>query len=650
MTAVARFALALGLLSATSCTLFRDPVSKYINKNFPPVSIDDQREIAINTATKTLGDIPAPDLAFGAPLPALEQVLNTEAVKKTGVTAVRLRGEEQLLRIDAEFNHRFSGPEKPASAGDELLAKLQPEVRGTLRFYAGITSGIVQPDDTARVKLTILPVFTAVTIDKVKVGGKYDVSLLGRAVAGVLNDYAANVSGELARSPLMQVTIPTTLEDVQQGITFPDGDGTITIGTQPVHSPVRVRGVVWLVDAGSITGLAQTVPVEQVFTSNAVRTTAFGELRQKFLDTFRRQFDPASTPAGPWAAIRKDLLAYITNSVVQQAAICITSNAELPEERAKEEVRFPDESSVDCTPTRNCSPTRACDFAPQRDTRDCSVCILYRPGWPLGDGGCAQRGNDPFCEAAKAAQNAIYDADAALKKFDCERLKEQERLTCEVEKAGEKALCETGKELLKRLARTGKFANIEAGVRAKTDNLKVCLQRMRLADDLSSAEMGLHATGGASAHVDMKFIPLDIIGHLTCQVPWTESRDFHATLREADIRLAPRIRFIPNPDGAQVRVTLPKGQLPLKLEPGPTEFLLTSPNLTLSCQGLNLLKPLLIAATPFVPALRGEIDYKYKEQNILIDLPMPRQNIGNVTFSTRLDQSDRALFLSSDIR
>src|SRR5262249_53463428 len=145
---------------------------------------------------------------------------------------------------------------------------------------------------------------------------------------------------------------------------------------------------------------------------------------------------------------------------------------------------------------------------------------------------CIQRGNDFFCETAKAAQNKIFEADAKAKKLDCERLKAQEKLQCEAEKTTQKNLCEAGKEFLKRLARTGKFANLDGDVTAKTDGLRVCLSDFAVTPDLGKIHIGLGLSGGADVALSLKFVPLDIVGHLACQVPFTESQTFHATLRD----------------------------------------------------------------------------------------------------------------------
>lgn len=85
----------------------------------------------------------------------------------------------------------------------------------------------------------------------------------------------------------------------------------------------------------------------------------------------------------------------------------------------------------DCSSPRQCNASRDCTL--QVDTRSCAV------KGPLG-----ANINDPFCEAAKAAQNAGYqaakaacEAQNAAEKMDCERVKEQERLACEAGKSGQ---------------------------------------------------------------------------------------------------------------------------------------------------------------------------------------------------------------------
>ena len=561
MRVLAQLGLVAALLCAASCTSSQEPISKYVNRTWSPADLTPSRNQAIASAAQAVSEMQAPDLAFGVPFSVIETVAGTNALKAAGVRALRLQGDQQLLRADMAFAHRFDGP-------GPLLHSLQPDVQGSLTFYAGITSGTTQGDDTAVLQLTILPTLVGVSIDKVTIGGgKYNVTALGKVLAAAVNDYATKLSEELSRSPLMQISIPTTLPEVQHAIKFPAGIADVTFGSQPIHSPARLFGVAWLITNDSITGIAQTVPVEKSILAAAAPPQAFDALQSRFRESFNRAFNPPPIPARAWVAIRKDLLANVTNSVVQQAAVCIVSNAELPQQTLQQEIGFP-------------------------------------PPDPL------------ICESANKTK---------------------------------KALCQAGQKVLQHLAETVKFANIEAGIRAKTENLRVCLQQLQLSPQFDKVEMTLHATGGAAADVDLKFIPLGIAGKLACQTQWTESQTFHATLREENLSFTPTFSLLTNAAAPRVTIKLPAGDVPLHLEPGPTAFLQSSPNLTVACEGLNLLKPLLVAATPHIPQLRGDIDYRYPEREITVDLPLPRQRIGDLEVSGRLDQSGEAFFLIGDV-
>jgi hypothetical protein len=83
----------------------------------------------------------------------------------------------------------------------------------------------------------------------------------------------------------------------------------------------------------------------------------------------------------------------------------------------------------DCEPKRNCDATRDCTL--QVDTRNCG----HDVNWGLLG---KHHFNDPICETAKATQNAGYkvahdycEAQKSLEKFDCERVKTQQRVACE---------------------------------------------------------------------------------------------------------------------------------------------------------------------------------------------------------------------------
>lgn len=103
-------------------------------------------------------------------------------------------------------------------------------------------------------------------------------------------------------------------------------------------------------------------------------------------------------------------------------------------------------------------------------------------------------------------------------------------------------------------------------------------------------------------------------------------------------------------DRASVKFEVQENTVPVRIQPGPTEFLMTGPNLTLACQGLNLVKPLMVTLTPFIPQLRGEFDYKIKKKEVPIDLVVPTQTVGDLTIHGSVQNSATGLFLFGDIK
>jgi hypothetical protein len=275
------------------------------------------------------------------------------------------------------------------------------------------------------------------------------------------------------------------------------------------------------------------------------------------------------------------------------------------------------------------------------DERSCHGCIARNPF----NGSCILEGNVPECEIAKAVENKRREAVAAGQKFDCERIKWFENEACAAERTAQQASCEAGKVALQLLARTGKFGNLEASVQARSEDLRACLRSFVLKDDLSQVHAELDVQGGVAADVSMKFTPLDIVGHLACQAPFTEDRSFHAALQASDVTIDSAIALTAVGDRAVMKFEVQASTVPVSLQPGPTEFLLTSPNLLVACQGLNLIKPLLFALTPFVPELRGKIDYEIPKQSVAIELALPTQNIGPLKLHGTVKDNDCALFL-----
>lgn len=159
------------------------------------------------------------------------------------------------------------------------------------------------------------------------------------------------------------------------------------------------------------------------------------------------------------------------------------------------------DATRDCslkTDTRDCSlkvDTRDCSL--QEDRRSCNVCVGFV---------CF---NDPFCEAAKAAQNLIYkgikdkcELEKAAQnaiyvgdKTACETAKGTqnaiyvaEKNACEIIKAGEKATCEANKTIDLNLCRS---SNVHDGdfIGPMTENLFSRAMNESLAHSLGEVQL-----------------------------------------------------------------------------------------------------------------------------------------------------------------
>jgi hypothetical protein len=169
------------------------------------------------------------------------------------------------------------------------------------------------------------------------------------------------------------------------------------------------------------------------------------------------------------------------------------------------------------------------------------------PNFPSGQscsgGQCIQEGNDPTCELQKGAQNAAYEADYqaclnlgpvydaaceaqkatqnglyATRKAQFEADKAATKLACETKKTGLKAACEGLKGAVDALHHTGNVGNLDGSV-SGTGDLQICLREVSFTKDLTSLSMKLQTAGSAGLDTSFKFTPLDVAGHVLCQLP-----------------------------------------------------------------------------------------------------------------------------------
>lgn len=657
-----------------------DSVSNLVNQHFPPVDVASQRQTAIDSAADALGRLTVPNITVNLGLNDIQKVLLDAQLRAQGVTAITVSGNDQLLYMRVDFTHRFEENE----AGDDpvirrLVAQLRPEVSGHLQLYSGVTATEMAagPADDARprqLEMRLLPGLARFEVSEVRLADKHDATVAVNAVASLLERYRDNITGILTQLPLTRVSIPSMdhrFFDFSKKFSISNAEAgqlDVAVTAEPVSVPLKLDGVVWLIDDDHVRALVQLTPPDVTATTSVSVDNTFNKVRHQFNTLQQEHFGTNSGTAASWLGIKKELIALSMNAVARQASACVALSGNSVQKTASK-ISLPDGADLSCSIDRDCESKRECSFDANHDTRDCSACLLSRPvlctpricvpgsifgpggctGGGCTAGGCAQMGNDPTCEVAKAAQNQIYLADANLRKADCDRLRAMETAGCQVEVNGQKALCDTAKTVLQGLSNTGNFANLDMEMNAHSDNLKVCMREFNLTPGLEKINLAFDVSGDAHADVDMKFVPLDIVGHLACQLPWQSSKRFDVTLGDSRIGLESALTLATNADKAQLRFRTRQTTIKARMSPSPIEYLMTSPEMTLACQGINLLKPVAISLTPFVKELRGEFDYQLKEQEAVVDLPLPDMQIGDMRLHLHAGQTPKALLVSASL-
>lgn len=643
-----------------------DPISKLVNERFPPLDVDAQRQKAIDTTALALQSVYAANVAASIRMQEIEKVLHTEDLKRAGVAKLALTGDEQLIRVQIGFKRIFTAadsPDDPTLA--QLLEKLKPEVEGNIDFRFGVTGGIVGDDAAGKpvLQLRLLPSLSRVELSKLNVAEQVDAKAAVDWLTKLVTKYSDNISGELTRNPMTVITMPVAAPqhiDITQSFNIESAGNKLQakVTGNPVAVPVKFLAIAWLVDDDRVTTVVQFAPLD--WASNKTDPTvenSFSAIKGQINGMVRDAFG-ASDFKESWVGVRKDLIATSLNSVVAQASACVQASGHT-HQKQESKIPMPSPDALNCDSDRDCQSKRECSFDANHDTRDCDTCLVSRPvlcipracafggciGGGCTGGGCIQRGNDPICEASKAAQNAIYVADANLRKADCDRLREMETLGCKAEMAGAKLLCEAGKETLKALRRTGNFANLDVEADVKAESVNVCMKDFSLSPGLDKVALKLGVKGQAQVDVGLKFTPLDIVGHLACQWPWTDNKQFSADIPQQEVSFNADMAIHTDGDKPTLRFALAETEAEVNISPSPTEYLLTSVNLTLSCSGLNLVKPLIVTATPFLPQLRGEFKQKIEKQEVSVDLPVPNVKIGDVGLDSRFDTTLQAFIV-----
>jgi hypothetical protein len=256
--------------------LREDPLRAELDRRWPPVTADQQRQAAIDSTAAALQILPAPNFAVGVDTPTIQAVA-FDAVKAMGVTKLALGTDRQLLRLTADFDITLKPEDLPQDSDKRtLIAKLNPRAAGQVDLFLGAAVALAtSPKRTLQVRL--LPSVHNIRIDKLMVAGSYDFGVAADVLEFLVNRYADNLGAAIAANPLSNVTLPATVQDAFD----PSGpikldlkevpDLKLTLSGHPIKSPFGLGAAAWLIDGNEVIAIAQLVPLDKLPATTRVR-------------------------------------------------------------------------------------------------------------------------------------------------------------------------------------------------------------------------------------------------------------------------------------------------------------------------------------------------------------------------------------------
>ncbi|AZO05612.1 hypothetical protein [Mesorhizobium sp. M2A.F.Ca.ET.043.02.1.1] len=310
------------------------------------MTADQQRQAAIDSAEAALRILPLANLATGVDLPTI-QAIAFDAIKGKGVTKLVLATDRQLLRLTADFEIALKPEDLPPGSDKRaLVAKLTPRVVGQVELLLGAAAALAtSPRRALQVKL--LPAVHSVRIDKVIVAGSYDLSAAGDVTALLLDRYADNLGAAIAANPLMDVTLPATLQDEID----PSGpinldlkkapDLKLALAGHPIKSPIGLGAAAWLIDGDKVSAIIQLMPLDKLPAQPDPVPGTFEGVKTAFEKRLADGMDISDPPKGVWVAVGKALLAQSLDSAFLQAQPCLTGSGSIPKADFSQKVPTP---------------------------------------------------------------------------------------------------------------------------------------------------------------------------------------------------------------------------------------------------------------------------------------------------------------------
>lgn len=622
-----RISIIFSLLTLTSACS-QSPLQQYIDKTFPPKTLSEIEQQAQENLAVQLVNAKNPAFGFSVSLAMLEDSLDQEQLKQEGITSLELSSKRQLLHAEISFNVDVLDylAERKISPSD-LLKQATPVVSGSINFGMGLSFEL--DPDSQLIGITVLPYYESMTIDEFTVADGVKLENVANEVLYFIGQYRDNLNGWLGSQLWVELSLPNELvktlkaEDYQA--THKIEGGSVTVTGQDIQAAYRLGALALKLDSNKLMGIISLkntlsdavdttlvdndgtpVVLEELITVSQIKAKeneqAF-DVSALFDSAFADAFPEYQYASPASVAMDKSLLSTFLAQTFSQSTLCVNVNNQF-QERTRETIDMPSGGAIDCSSSRVCSKKRDCDIKPKVDKRTCGELCAHVPcpTWSKPLRTCRRCIKDYACEAAKGAQNDLYRIEAAGKKLDCERIREQNYAVCEAEKAAEKLACETMKAAVTGLDNTGNFANIDLNLQGDV-NAEVCLNNASFSPSLDNFAVGLTVQGALDSELDFKFTPLDM-GNLVCQFPWTEDYRIRAQLQSQKIDLETTIDLqIGNGKGTYA-YTLAPFPVEVELKDSPQELFkqtFSSLNMNLACPIVGSVSPLLVSIAHVIP-------------------------------------------------
>ena len=620
-----------------------------IAANWNPLDTKQQRWRGIASAEQGLASLGTPSVAVFVDKESIAKHVEKEIAKVSfGVSGLKLQAPVLTFRqqgIDVHLS--FDVPISSVSVSGTADGTLSLAVVGS--------------------SLSILPAFSTLRVTNVETGNQIANAGLTAVVNAGLSSFlkALNAGAQNAVKPIpIEISPIAPLEIAGQLKAIP---GVVQADAKPIATDYVFAGAVPLIDEAGLTVLARMAPKAEPGPGalpEAPQNVDDKALDQKFAafgTKFHAALDAAfpGLPASvrPWAATSRLFVASVLARETTDATVSVTYQVNDVSTTFKSGPIQPfNYESISCPlqqDTRDCSlrqctlstDTRNC--AQPHDERSCGRCAdVPCPTWSNPGRFCRKCVNDPVCESAKAAQNAIY----ATNKINCEadkagqntlyqtqfaacqadagRLKAQ----CEAEKAGQntiyaslKAACETGKEAVKRLQLIGPIGEVHGDVHA-TGTLNLKLSDIAVDSGLEHVSAKFGVGGAANINGNVGFQPYNA-GVVVCVFPWQEPFRTTATIPRQDLTEAVSVDIRNETDRVAIELELRSQEAKFSLRPTPVEALFVAhPPVALNCSLVAAVAGVGSAVQPFTGDMLGGAtsgDFKQKISSLKFAANVP---------------------------